>query len=231
MNTESAILRAYALASQCRYTEAEQMLKSNPEALNTPQGTDLFARILYASGQKSAAKQAWEQLLLNEPGFEPAQRALSADEAPLTIDENDEEGTRDPGRKRLCVFAATVAVALGVAFSLGKICGGGAQVAKQTPPAVIAETTLPVKLNGAMLNSLKGGILTNLTGETVLVIRGGRGKYVNDRQNSLANIADCIRMITGVPVSKMFFQPAAESSDVITLQIVPAFAMKGDVTE
>ena len=72
------------------------------------------------------------------------------------------------------------------------------------------------------MSSLCDGFLTNLTEESVLVIRGGSGRYVTDRLKKLAVIADCIKEVANVPFSKMYFQPADKSVDEIVLQIVPA---------
>lgn len=223
MCVESAILRAYALASQCRYSEAESELKSTPQALETPHGVDLLARILWAAGRRDEARRLWHELSRACPDFEPAKKALEADENALTFDCR----CTDPvGRHHVHIILGIVAVAIGLAFSVGKFCGSSKRDEPKAPPAVIAETALHGRFGGNELKALKDGILTNLTAGTVLVIRGGNGRYITDRQKKLAVIADCIKEVAGVPVSKMYFQPSAESTDDVILQIVPVYAGK-----
>lgn len=78
MTNESAILRAYALLSQGKHDEAEQMLKDAPGALNTPSGADLFARLRFEQGFDDEARQIWERVQAAFPDFEPANKALAA---------------------------------------------------------------------------------------------------------------------------------------------------------
>jgi len=221
MSVESAILRAYALASQCRYIEAERELKSVPEALETPHGIDLYARILWAAGQRAVARSLWEELSRTCPDFEPAAKALSADANALNF---ECESSRSISKRNIYTIVALVAIAVGASFSVGKFCGSPTIQQQPTRPAVIAETMLPARFGGSELRALKDGILTNLTKETVLIIRGGSGKFITDRQRKLAVIADCIKEIAGVPVTRMYFQPSESSTNDVILQIVPAYS-------
>lgn len=228
MSTESAILRAYALASQCKYAEAERELKSTPEALETPHGVDLYARILWAADHRDEARRLWNELSRACPDFEPAKKALSADDNALTFDCQ----CRDLVRKRhVYVIVGVVAMAIGMAFSVGKLCGSSERTPPNVAPTVIAETSLHGRFGGKELKALKEGVLTNLTSGSVLVIRGGNGKYITDRQKKLAVIADCIKEVAGIPLSKMYFQPSAESTDDVILQIVPAYVEKEATSE
>ena len=220
MSAETAILRAYALACQCRYFEAERELKSVPETLDSAYGIDLYARILWAGGQRSAARRLWGELVCTHPDFEPAAKALSADDDALKF-----KCERSGWLSRRCLYAvsALAAVMIGVAFSIGKFCGSSVE-ASSARPKVIGETILHGRFGGAELRALRDGILTNLTDETMLVIQGGSGKQITDRQRRLAVVADCIREITGTPVSKMYFRPSEVSSNDVILQIVPAYS-------
>ena len=151
---------------------------------------------------------------------------------PSQFDEDDGDpspGAAPCGLSRRLKVAAVAAVAVGVLVSvLAAVKTCGSQPApqhdcKSSPPAVIAEVSINGAINGKTLTSLREGFLTNLTEEAVLVIRGGVGKYVTDRQKKLAVIADCMLVVAKVPVSKMYLQPAPESTDEIVLQIVPAW--------
>jgi hypothetical protein len=217
--TSETILKAYAFASQCNYAEAERMLKADPDALNTPHGVDLYARILYAAGHIDSARQVWEELTRSFPDYEPAHKALAASQSPMQFSQCMVDRnllTRKIG------FACVVVAVVGIAF-IGKLCQKESVPPSPEPPKVIAETTISGKINGRVLASLRDGFLTNLTDEAVLVISGGSGKYVTDRQRKLAVIADCIREEAKIPFSKMYFQPASESTDEIFLHIVPAW--------
>lgn len=228
MSVESAILRAYALASQCRYSEAEHELKSKTEALETPHGVDLYARILWAADHRDEARRLWNELSRACPDFEPAKKALSADDNALTFDCQ----CRDlVSRRHVYVIVGVVAMAIGMAFSVGKLCGSSERTPPDVAPTVIAETSLHGRFGGKELKALKEGIFTNLTSKSALVIRGGNGKYITDRQKRLAVIADCIKEIAGIPLSKMYLQPFAESTDDVVFQIVPAYAEKEAVSE
>lgn len=97
MTNESAILRAYALLSQERYDEAEQMLKGAPGALNTPSGADLFARLRFEQGFAEEARQIWERINRAFPDFDPANKALAAFISPP--EQQDDDATDGDGRK------------------------------------------------------------------------------------------------------------------------------------
>lgn len=212
------ILKAYAYASQCNYAEAERVLKDDPDALNTPHGVDLYARIFYATGQIDSARKGWEELVRSFPEYEPAQKALDASQGAVRFGNcvgNSCLLTRKIG------VACAVAVVVGIAFSIGKLRHERNVLLPPEPPKVIAEKTISGRINGKVLASLREGFLTNLTDEAVLVISGGSGKYVTDRQRKLAVIADCIKEAAKVPFSKMYFQPASESTDEIILRIIP----------
>lgn len=76
MTSEVAILRAYALATQGRYVDAEKLLKSVDGALDTLDGADLLARIRFEQGDNETAIRIWKQILLLEPSNEKALKAL-----------------------------------------------------------------------------------------------------------------------------------------------------------
>ena len=222
MTSEVAILRAYALATQGRYAEAENLLKSVEGALNTTAGADLLARIRFEQGDNESAKCIWEQVLAVEPSNESALKALSA-----TNSSANEEFVCDDlgvcfGRQFKFMFAAVVAVIIGLAFSVGKVCGGRVQSDDQEAerPVIIAEQSIPVgSINGALLRSLKDGILTNMTDSTMLVLLGGNGKYITDRQKRLSVIAECIKLESKVPLSQILFQASDQESESITLSV------------
>jgi len=198
------------------------LLREDRDALQTPHGVDLYARILYAAGQRPAARKVWEELLSIYPDFEPAQKALTADECTLKYNPRE---LFAPSRRRTYVMVALAAIALGIAYSFGKKSSVVTYAAQPESPKVVAETVVSGPLSGGVLKSIRDGLLTNLTEETVLVISGGSGRYVTDRQRKLAVVADCLKEIAKVPTTKMYFQPGCESSDAITFQIVPAFSV------
>lgn len=227
MTAEVAILRAYAFATQGKYAEAEQLLVSAPEALNTPSGTDLFARIKFEQGDVATARRIWEELLVVDATNESARNALAVIDAPLDVSEIDEPAPCFC-RRRKYVCAAVLAVLLGFAFSLGKAwhSASSAPVVQQaTPevtsqPTVIAEQTLKIsEINGKVLASLKTGILTNMTDSTILVISGGRGKYPSDRARCLAVIAENINVVADLDFSKIKLQIAGENEQHVKLLI------------
>ena len=222
MSIEVAILRAYAFASQSKYVEAEQLLSSVPEALNTPSGADLFARIKFEQGDESTARRIWEELLTVDPSNESARRALAA------IDSQSGFLLTEGSEACFChrfkyACAVLIFAMLGAAFAIGKICGGAVQseiALKAEAPVIVAEQSIPVgAINGALLRSLKDGILTNMTDSATLVLSGGKGKYITDRQKRLSIIAECINMEAKVPLSQILFQASGQGADSVTLSV------------
>ena len=131
MTAEVAILRAYALASQHRCSEAERMLGSVPDAIRSPSGADLLARIKFEQGDIDSARRIWEEVIRIQPDNEPAKKALECIDAPLLT-------------KRLWGFCsgqkwtwlAIMAVLMGVSFSVGKALrsnGEQFQLSKRKP--------------------------------------------------------------------------------------------------
>jgi len=222
MTVEVAILRAYALASQGKYAEAEQMLASVPEVLNTPSGADLFARIKFEQGDESTARHIWEELLAIDPTNESARNALVAIDAPTDLSAMENAETCLCSRFKYVCAAAIVGL-LGMAFFIGTMCGSKVQTGsapEADKPGFIVEQSFPVEaINGALLRSLKDGILTNMTDNAVLVLRGGKGRYITDRQKRLSIIAENIEMESKVPLSRILFQASDQESDSITLSV------------
>ena len=229
MTTEVAILRAYAFASQGKYAEAEQMLTSAPEALNTPSGADLLARIKFEQGDVATARRIWEELLVVDATNESAKNALAAIDAPIDVSEIDKPMPCFSSRRKY-VCAAVLAALLGVAFSLGKVWQGSATPSKnesticagaEPQPRIIAEQTLDIStINGKVLSQLRDGILTNMNESSILVLSGGKGEYITDRQRNLSIIADCIRAMLSISLSQMYLQPADKSSDMVKLLLL-----------
>lgn len=222
MSIEVAILRAYAFASQGKYAEAEQLLSSVPEALNTPSGADLFARIKFEQGDESTARRIWEELLTVDPSNESARRALAA------IDSQSGFLLTEGPEACLChrfkyACAVLIVAMLGAAFAIGKMCGGAVQsetALKAEAPVIVAEQSIQAEaINGALLRSLKDGILTNMTDSATLVLSGGKGKYIIDRQKRLSIIAECINMEAKVPLSQILFQASGQEADSVTLSV------------
>ena len=112
VTNEVAILRAYALLSQGRYDEAEQMLAGASGALNTPSGADLLARIRFEQGLEDAAQEIWGRIHAVYPEFEPASDALAAFENPPP------EPSRSGGRNVLYPIMAGIVLLVGVALAL-----------------------------------------------------------------------------------------------------------------
>ena len=230
MTAEVAILRAYAFASQGKYAEAVQTLASVPEALNTPAGADLIARIRFEQGHETAARRIWEAILAVDPANEPARKALSALDAQPEAPEKVE---REPclGRRRKYVRAAVLAALLGIAFSVGKAWrgtpqrnGGEVRAEAELRPRIIAGQTLEIsKINGKVLGELREGLLTNLTDSTVLVLSGGRGRYAAERAKSLSVIVDSLSAVAGVPASSILFQVGDTSSSNVSFSVVSRF--------
>ena len=229
MTAEVAILRAYAFATQGKYAEAERLLVSAPEALNTPSGTDLFARIKFEQGDVATARRIWKELLVVDATNESARNALAAIDAPLDVSEIDEPALCFC-RRRKYVCAAVLAVLLGFTFSLGKAWQGREPPSKnesticaetEPQPRIIAEQTLDIsKINGRVLSQLRDGILTNITDNTMLVLSGGRGKYITDRQKCLAVIAETVCSNAKVPLSKILFNASEKNDGVVKITVV-----------
>ncbi len=233
MTAEVAILRAYAFASQGKYTEAEQLLTSAPEALNTPSGADLFARIKFEQGDEAIARHIWEQLLADDTTNESAQKALAAlDASPCESDADEVVPCFYRRWKFVC--AGILAVLLGLAFSLGKAWKGTSSgtlhesvLLPCLQPRIIAEQMLEIsKINGEVLAELRNGILTNMTEETMLVLSGGRGRYITDRQKCLSVIAEVVSAKTKVPFSNILFKASDKNSEAVKFSV-----MKGLVND
>lgn len=223
MTAEVAILRAYAFASQRKYDEAEALLRSVPEALDIPSGTDLLARIRFEQGDEDSARHIWEQILYTDPTNESAKKALDAlDNPPI-----DEECGDCFSHRWKYALAAALAVLIGVSFFIGKACRKvetRQPQSTQQAPDVIAEQTLEVaRINGKVLTELRDGILTNMTGNTMLVISGGRGKYATDRVLELASIADSLRMMSHIPLSQISLRLHDTTSECVSIRIVSSY--------
>lgn len=122
MTAEVAILRAYALASQRKYSAAKRMLVSVPEALRTTSGTDLLARILFEEGDAETARGIWKKILRFDPANEAARKALAVPE-----DTRARIGTRLRRfcRKWKCARAPLLALAAAARHFLGRFCRKG----------------------------------------------------------------------------------------------------------
>ena len=226
MTVESVILRAYALLSQGEYEAAEQTLKSLNGVLNTPAGADLFARLRFEQGAEEEAHRIWEDIHRTCPEFLPAVSALEAFENPP----HDEVAETCFCRKWKFISIAALAVLLVLSFFLGE-AGNRAplespvqQVAQDALPKapVIAEQALEIsKINGKVLAGLKNGILTNMTEKTMLVISGGRGKYVPERVQDLSVIVDSLSAVSGIPMTNIMFQAGGASSSNVILSVIP----------
>ena len=226
MTAEVAILRAYAFASQGKYAEAEQMLNSMPEALDTPSGADLLARIRFELGDVDSARRIWEEQLRIDPSYEPARKALA-----ILNDPSSGEVAETCFCRRWKYFGiAILGVLLVLSFFLGKARSRVPwespvqQVAQDTPPKapVIAEQTLEMsKINGKVLAGLRNGILTNMTENTMLVISGGRGKYLPERLQDLSVIVDSLSTWSSIPITNIMFQAGGASSSNVILSVIP----------
>jgi hypothetical protein len=53
----------------------------------------------------------------------------------------------------------------------------------------------------------------------MLVLLGGKGKYITDRQKRLSVIAECIKLESKVPLSQILFQASDQESESITLSV------------
>lgn len=221
MTAEVAILRAYALASQGKYTEAEVMLKSVPGVIDSPQGADLYARILCATDRMDMARRVWQEILHVQPDNAPAKQAINALDNPAALGlDGDACSTSWKGK---ILVAAIVAMVMGVAFSVGKSINRGKATDYDNIPVVIAEAKIGGKISSATLQELQRGFLTNFNDRCGLIIKGGNGRYVTDRQKRLAVIAEWISDVAKIPSSKIFFQSAAEPTEDVILQVVPAY--------
>lgn len=222
MSAESTILRSYAFASQGKYGEAEAILKSDADAIRSLHGADLYARILITSGRSESALRVWEEILLEDPKNQLAEKAIEAIR-------NDRTEGLNILRKSMfmhrLIRGAIIAVACGLLFSLGKWCGASSSnsegaIAESAGSTAQRTVIVSNRITGKVLADLRDGFLTNLTDNTVLIVKGGDGKYVTDRQRKLAVVAECISGIAKVPMSKMYFQPSELSVEEITLSIV-----------
>ena len=114
MTSESAILRAYAMLSQGRCDEAERMLKSVPEALATPSGADLLARLRFEQGFADEAREIWNRVHAAFPDFESAAKALDAFANPPSDEADDGGACGLSKRVRVAAVVVLVAVAVGM---------------------------------------------------------------------------------------------------------------------
>lgn len=85
MSVSSILMAAYAFATQERYQEAEGLMQSCPESLQTIQGQDLLARIRVAQGRKDEARQLWHKIIEIDPTNDKAKSAVDALDAPKTL--------------------------------------------------------------------------------------------------------------------------------------------------
>ena len=124
MNPNAVLMSAYALATQERFDEAEQLLESCPEAFHMVPGQDLLARIRLAQGQTDQARQIWDRILQLEPANPEARSALDALDHPIAVPSS-------PYRK--FVIAGVITVVLGVVITIvGAInCSVSAVVAQE----------------------------------------------------------------------------------------------------
>lgn len=128
MNPEAILISAYALATQERYDEAEDLLQSCPEAYNTVSGMDLLARIRHSQNRIDEARSIWQRILDVDPTNETARKAIDA------ID-NPEPESDDPYRK--FIVTAVAAVVLGVIISIiGTCCHKPVEVVGAEPSVV-----------------------------------------------------------------------------------------------
>lgn len=126
MSVDTAILKAYALASQCRYIEAGRELKSVPETLEAPHSMDLYAWILRVTGQRSETRRLWEALACAHPDFESAAKTLEAFAKPPPSDEEDDDADiAVKGLSNRLMIADAAVVVVGVPVSVVSALKGG----------------------------------------------------------------------------------------------------------
>ncbi|MBR4614358.1 MAG: hypothetical protein IKO55_02025 [Kiritimatiellae bacterium] len=122
MTAEVAILRAYALASQRKYSKAKRMLGAVPEALRTTSGADLLARIIFEEGDAETARAIWKKILRFDPVNEAARKALSVPDAPRA---RIRTRLLRFCRKWKCARTPLRALAAAVRHFLGRFCRKG----------------------------------------------------------------------------------------------------------
>lgn len=133
MNLEAVLMSAYALATQERFDEAERVLESCPEAVQTVPGQDLLARIRLAQGQTDQARQIWDRILSVEPANPEAKAAIDALDHPIPDPPN-------PYRK--FVIAGAIAVALGIGISIVGALNRSAPVVVAQEPRTVFVTNV-----------------------------------------------------------------------------------------
>ena len=132
MNVEAVLMSAYALATQERYEEAEQLLISCPEACNTVSGMDLLARIRHAQDRVDEAREIWRRILDSDPNNDSARNALAVIDNP--------EPDAFPSRRKKYIIAAALAVIVGMMISIVNFCGRRSAVTTAAPTSFVYVT-------------------------------------------------------------------------------------------
>lgn len=188
MTCETAILRAYALASQCRTAEAEALLKSFPESLNTIHGKDLLARIKYESGDEAAARLLWEEILKLDPSNDEAKNAIGAIGHP----EQFESDGCSCGRKCKIVLCVALLISMGLGIVIGRLTTAPTQ--PPPSPAIPSGSTLAEfqadKIDPTTIERFKSEFLPAAGTNSYVVLSGGAGKDAITRKNRLAALAE-----------------------------------------
>ena len=188
MTEESAILRAYALATQGKVEDAKALLTG----IESPVAKDLLARILYDTGEDEAARALWEDILDQEPGQPEARAALAADTvAHVGIAEPHVSTSR---RRWLlgAIATALVAIGLGLGPWLGHHFTPTPPPRHESRPTFPLEFCLPASPTRADFEALRTNFLAQVDGNVKVVLSGGSGKNAHERRNRLWVLANAL---------------------------------------
>lgn len=180
MTEESAILRAYALATQGKVEDAKALLAG----LESPVAKDLLARILHDSGEDESARALWESILEQEPGQPEATAALAA--AIAAGPEPVESHAPTPRQRWLHGTMGMALMAIGIGIGLW------AGHNPTSTPMPFLEIRLPASPTRTDFEALRTNFLAQVDENVQVVLSGGSGKNAHERRNRLWVLANAL---------------------------------------
>ena len=227
MTEESAILRAYGLATQGKTEEAERLLGS----VKTTAAKDLLARIRFDSGDEAAAKRLWEEVLEENPDHAGAKAALAC------IGKSREVVDEACWRFRWTFLSLLVGVAVVFLFA-GALVGRDWKSANNQPtiPTETPQTTLPspttspnpelqftLPMSNADFLAQKAAFWDSVPPGAKVVLSGGPNGEAPLRQRRLAVVADLlVEEYQATTWDQLLLDLTPKEDGAYHLQILPA---------